>query len=287
MALAAKGKLRTNPILNFCRQCVWTTSIFVILWQVFIPLLVLPGLACAEEMDRGAVPILLYHRFGSAVTDSMTVRTRVFASHLEYLKANGYTVIPLRQLIDYIADKAPAPPARSVVITADDGHESVFTEMFPLISRYHIPVTLFIYPSAISNASYAMTWQQLREMQAGGLVDIQSHTYWHPNFIKEKKRLAADAYEQFVDMQMSRSKQVLEQRVGGRVDMLAWPFGIYNDELINSASQAGYVAAFTLERRPAVSSDQLMALPRYLMTDQVRFEKLLAESSHPERRKKP
>lgn len=267
------------------------------IWHVFLLALLLTqpwGLARGAESDgsSAAVPILLYHRFGPAVADSMTVKTAVFASHLEYLQANGYTIIPLRRLVSYIEGEAPPPPARSVVITADDGHESVFTDMFPLVSRYRIPLTLFIYPSAISNAKYAMTWQQLRKMRDSGLVDIQSHTYWHPNFRKEKQRLSADAYDKFVRMQMSKSKEVLEQRLGGSVDMLAWPFGIYDDELIIKARQLGYVAGFTLERRSAGHSDNLMALPRYLMVNEVQgasFGRLLAGAAHfqPDRKGKP
>lgn len=257
-------------------------------YAFLLVLLLIPSLGSARgaapESGNFAVPILLYHRFGPTVADSMTIRTAVFASHLEYLRTNGYSVIPLRQLTDYLAGKAPPPPARSVVITADDGHESVFTDMFPLIKRDRIPVTLFIYPSAISNAKYAMTWEQLRQMRDSGLVDIQSHTYWHPNFKKERQRLAAEAYEKFADMQMSKSKAVLEQRLGGRVDMLAWPFGIYDDDLIDHARRLGYVAGFTLERRHARPSDNVMALPRYLMVDEVRgvsFGRLLAGPSHP------
>lgn len=269
------------------------------IWHICILLLAFlftqpVGFARGAEQDSGGifVPILLYHRLGPVVADSMTVKTSVFASHLEYLKTNGYTVIPLQRLTAYIAGTAPPPPSRSVVITADDGHKSVFTDMFPLVSRYHIPITLFIYPSAISNAQYAMTWQQLREMRDSGLVDIQSHTYWHPNFNKEKKRLAEDAYNDFVHMQLSKSKEVLEQRLAVHVDMLAWPFGIYNDELIDNAKQLGYIAGFTLERRPAERSDNLLALPRYLMTDQVQgasFAKLLAAPSrpHPSMKNKP
>jgi len=227
----------------------------------------------AEPQGDGAlVPILVYHRMGRSVTDQMTVKTSVFASHLAYLRSHGYTVIPLRRLIDYMRGEAPAPPVRSVVITADDGHKSVFSDMYPLIARYHIPVTLFIYPSAISNAKYAMTWQQLSQMRDSGLVDIQSHTYWHPNFKREKKRLSGDAYEKFVRLQMVRSKEVLEQRLGGRVDVLAWPFGIYDEELMRAAAQAGYVAALSLERRPAGRSDNVMALPRYLMVNPVQGE---------------
>src|SRR5450830_1473546 len=98
------------------------------MWHCYILLLAFlltqpVGFACGAESDSSGaiVPILLYHRLGPAVVDSMTVKTSVFASHLEYLQANGYTVIPLRRLIAYIAGDAPPPPARSVVITADDG----------------------------------------------------------------------------------------------------------------------------------------------------------------------
>jgi peptidoglycan/xylan/chitin deacetylase (PgdA/CDA1 family) len=266
---------------------MWHAYIFLLAFLLAQPV----GVAGGAESDSSGtvVPILTYHRLGAVVADSMTVRTSVFSSHLEYLQTNGYTVIPLQRLIAYMAGEAPPPPAHSVVITVDDGHKSVFTDMFPLVSRYHIPVTLFIYPSAISNAKYAMTWQQLREMKDSGLVDIQSHTYWHPNFKQEKKRLSRGAYEKLVLMQMTKSKEVLEQRLGGHVDMLAWPFGIYDDELINNARQLGYIAGFTLERRHAGRSDNLMALPRYLMTDRVQgalFGKLLTTPSHPHPNKK-
>src|SRR5450756_1904357 len=107
----------------------------------------------------------------------MTVTTAVFRDQLKFLKDQGYTIIPLNQLVAYLLGKDPPPPSRAVVITADDGHRSVFTDMFPLVRQYNCPVTLFIYPSAISNATYALTWDQLREMQSSGLFDIESHTY--------------------------------------------------------------------------------------------------------------
>ena len=211
------------------------------------------------------VPILLYHRFGPVVADGMTVTTAVFESHLSYLKDNGYTVIPLRQLVEYLLRKGAPPPRRSVVIVADDGHKSVYTDMYPLIKKYQIPVTLFIYPSAISNASYAMTWDQLRELKKSGFFDFQSHTYWHPNFKKDKKRFSPSEYERSVDMQFRKSKEKLEKMLGIKVDMLAWPFGLYDEELMGKASASGYVAAFTIERRHTSESDNVMALPRYLM----------------------
>jgi peptidoglycan/xylan/chitin deacetylase (PgdA/CDA1 family) len=235
--------------------------------------------------DAFHVPILLYHRFGPTVADSMTITTPVFESHLKYLKENGFRIIPLRRLTDYYIGKAPAPPPKSVVITADDGHRSVYSLMLPLVRRYNVPVTLFIYPSAISNATYAMTWEQLRELKKTGLFDIQSHTYWHPDFGKERKRLKPADYAKSVDMQMAKSKARLEKELGGRVDLLAWPFGGLPDRyLAERASAAGYVAAFTIVRRAASPSDDPMRLPRFLLVESNRgksFEAILRGHAEP------
>jgi peptidoglycan/xylan/chitin deacetylase (PgdA/CDA1 family) len=197
----------------------------------------------------------------------MTVTTTLFESHLKYLRDNGYRVIPLRELVDYYLGKRGTLPPRSVVITVDDGHISVYREMFPLVRQYHSPTTLFIYPSAISNASYAMTWGQLRELKDTGIFDLQSHTFWHPNFKKEKKKSTPAEYENLIWMQLRKSKEKLEKELSIRVDMLAWPFGIYDDDLIERAKEAGYAATYTMERHPASTHDSVMALPRYLMTN--------------------
>jgi peptidoglycan/xylan/chitin deacetylase (PgdA/CDA1 family) len=221
--------------------------------------------AARKNLSDFKVPILLYHRFGSAISDSMTVTTAVFESHLKYLKDNGYRVISLRHLVNYIRGQGPSLPPKSIVIVADDGHKSVYTEMLPLIRKYRVPVTLFIYPSAVSNAPYAMTWEQLAEIKKTGLADIQSHTYWHPNFKRENKQLSGNEYMRFVEMQLRKSKDRLEKELDSKVDMLAWPFGIHDDLLISKAIDAGYVASFTIERRHVSNSDSVMKLPRYLL----------------------
>src|SRR5208282_718920 len=210
--------------------------------------------------------ILLYHRFGPVVADSMTVTIAVFASQLKYLHDNGYSIVPLHDVVNFAAGHGELPP-RAVAITADDGHRTVFSDMKPLVERYRIPVTLFIYPSAISNAPYAMTWEQLAELKATGLFSVESHTYWHPNFRIEKRRLSAEDYGKFVDSQLGKSRQVLERRLGGHVTMLSWPFGIYDDELIAAAAKSGYAAAFTIERHRVSRGDNLMALPRFIVTN--------------------
>jgi len=258
-----------------------STPFFRRLLRSFSAGVVLICATLAHAADTISVPVLCYHRFGPTVADSMTVTTPVFEAHLMYLHDHGYTVIPLQALVDYELGKAPPPPPRSVVITVDDGHRSVYEQMLPLVKQYNIPVTLFIYPSAISNshAPYAMSWEQLHELVDTGLFSIQSHTYWHPNFKQEKKRLTPAEYDKFVVTQLQRSKAVLEKRFGKTIDVLAWPFGIYDDALLEKAHEAGYIAAFSIDGKPARSGERPLALPRFLMNNAQQgrlFEQMVA-----------
>ena len=249
-----------------------------VLMAAFVIVMLVANVSAKAADPPLRVPFLVYHRFGPALADDMTVTTPVFEGQLRTLQENGHQVVPLRELLAALADPQAALPDRAVVLTLDDGHRTVYTDLFPLILRHRIPVTLFIYPTAISNASYALTWEQLAEMKASGLVEVQSHTFWHPNFNVERRRLAAPAYERFVQDQFVKSKAILGERLGGTVDLLAWPFGIYDDQLMQWAQAAGYVAAFTIDRRPVMRTDRALALPRYIVVDADRgnrFESLL------------
>lgn len=225
------------------------------------------------------VPVLLYHRLGPR-PGSTTVTTSVFREQMKLIRDRGYHVIRLRELIDYLVGKGPPPSPKSVVLTADDGHGSIYSDMYPIVKEYTFPVTLFIYPSAISRARWAMTWDELRTLQDSGLFDIQSHTYWHPNFQHEKEGKSPADYSKFVDWQFRRSKDVLTDKLQKPVDLLAWPFGIYDQWLMTEAAKDGYIAAFTIVPHPVNRRDNMMALPRFVVTDSdrgERFVKLLSE----------
>lgn len=241
-------------------------SIGLLFKNLLLTLTLFSTIAWADNAIR--VPILVYHNFDPHTPGSMTITTAKFEAQLQWLKENDYTVIPLQDLVGYLQGKNAAIPEKSVVITADDGRESAYRYMVPLVRKYNIPVTLFIYPSSISNASYAMTWAQLKELQQTGLFDIQGHTYWHPNFKQEKKRLSDEDYQKLVHTQLMNSKKVLEEKLNIHVTLLAWPFGIYDDYLEQQALDAGYVMAFSIDGRLADKSEKVMAQPRYMMVEE-------------------
>lgn len=213
------------------------------------------------------IPILCYHNLNPTKPGSMNMTPQKFESQIKWLKDNGYNIIPLSEAVEYLQGKRSAVPEKSVVITADDGWQSAYDYMYPIVKKYHIPVTLFVYPLTISEGKHAMTWDELKELQKSGLFDVQGHTYWHPNFKHEKKRLSAAAYEKFVKVQLETSKKILEDKLGSKVTLLAWPFGIYDSYLEQAAAKAGYVMAFSIDDRAANRNFRPMAQPRFMIIE--------------------
>jgi peptidoglycan/xylan/chitin deacetylase (PgdA/CDA1 family) len=226
-----------------------------------------------------SVPILVYHVLNPTIPSSMTITPQRFDSQVKWLKDNGYTVIPLKQLVSYLRGESVALPEKPIVITADDGWKSDYTYMLPIARKYNIPITLFIYPGTISQGKNALTWDQLKELAKTGLFDIQSHTFTHPNFKQAKKRLSHDTYEKFVYRELFNSRKTLEDKLGKKVDLLAWPFGIYDTYLEQQAAKAGYAMAFSIDFRNASRIYRPMAQPRYMIVvsqDMTMFSAIVA-----------
>lgn len=214
------------------------------------------------------IPIILYHNVNPTASNSMTITPQKFEANLKLLKDNGFTFIPLKEAVEYLQGKRATLPPKPVVLTVDDGWESVYTYMYPVIKKLNIPVTLFIYPESISRKNF-LSWNQLTELKNTGLFDIQSHTYSHPNFKIAKKKLSSAAYERFVQKELSSSKKILEDKMGTKVTLLAWPFGIYNEYLENQAAKTGYTMAFTIGYHTANRSFKPMEQPRFMIVDKL------------------
>ena len=223
-----------------------------------------------------SLPILVYHRFATTVADSMTLRLSTFDAHLRLLDSLGCQVVALSDWVAWRRGEGPALPARAVALSADDGHRSQAEQMAPRLRERGWPLTLFVYPSAISNASYAMTWDQLGALAALPRLSVQSHTTWHPNLLRERERQPAAAFRRFADAQLHHSRALLEQRLGHPVTLLAWPFGLSDPGLQAQARDCDYLAAFALGNRSATALDPLYAVPRHLMVDAVDAHALAA-----------
>src|SRR5271170_4024886 len=111
---------------------------------LMLMILTIPCLASAGEKIN--IPILCYHNLNPTVKGSMNLTPEKFEAQIKWIKDHGYTVIPLQQAVEYLNGSRDSLPPKPVVVTDDDGWQSVYTYMYPVIRKYKIPVTLFIYP---------------------------------------------------------------------------------------------------------------------------------------------
>ncbi len=220
---------------------------------------VLSLLAAVPAMaETPTVSILTYHRFNPAGSPgATTVSTAVFAAQMARIAERGLAVLDLHAVIS-----GEALPPHAVAITADDGHRSVYTEMFPILKRHGFHATLFLNPPGIGRGSY-LRWDELAEMQASGLIDCEPHTSSHPNFNTERTTRTPADFAQFVARELDEPRKTLTTHLGGPQDMLAWPYGIHDPALEAAAQAAGYRAAFALGGRVAPIGGPAYAIPRY------------------------
>jgi len=225
-------------------------------------------------IDQNAqVVIFGYHRFVNNVKRPDTeITPAAFEAQMQELKNKGIAVIPMQDLLAWRRGEK-AIPAKSAVITFDDGWKSQYEVAWPILKKFNYPVTLFIYTEGIKPGHFSggesMSWEQLAEMRDAGL-DIQGHTATHSDLRKPydkiaKKKLSPEEYEQWLDKEINGSKQMIEQKLGVKVNCFAVPYGFHNDHIRDVAMKAGYEALFTVYGQPITYHTPLSSVGRYLM----------------------
>ncbi len=190
------------------------------------------------------VPILCYHRFGTP-SSKMVVSPAGFAAQLEWLARNRWTVLRLADVAGFLQGKKALPP-RSVVITIDDGYESVYRHAFPLLKKYGFAATLFVYTDFIGAAD-ALSFAQMQEMQRSGLVDIQSHSKSHRNLIERTAQESDARYRQNIEQEMRQPRELLARRLDGHeLRHIAYPYGDANALVLDAATRAGFELGATV-----------------------------------------
>ncbi|HBA25992.1 MAG TPA: hypothetical protein DCY98_01140 [Nitrospinae bacterium] len=192
------------------------------------------------------IPILCYHQFGKTGSkDKMIVSEEMFDKQMVYLKENNYNVITLREFFDFVNYKR-RPPKNSIVITIDDGWKNVKTIAASILKKYGFKATLFVYTDLIKPSKITLTWDDIKEMLNDGVIEVQSHTRFHTDLSKTKDNESETAYKQRIEQEIGESQKIIEQRLGIRPTLLAYPFGTFNDAAIEILKKYQYEGAFTV-----------------------------------------
>ena len=229
-----------------------------------VPIPVEPTPTPAPAVNKNAaVIVLLYHRFEEhpRKNDTLAITPEEFDKEMAAIKDAGFTVIPMQDFIAWRHGEK-AIPAKSCIITVDDGYLSGYDTAWPILKKYGYPFTMFIYIDYIGSGGKSISWDQLGEMRDAG-VDIQSHTYSHshltspgygvdaPTRVRVMKDIQTLGREGWLHKEVVDSKKVLEQQLGIKVDAFAYPYGTgSNDPHIRQiVKEAGYDVAFNVYGR--------------------------------------
>lgn len=196
------------------------------------------------------VPILCYHQFTDAkkAEHRLELAARDFEDQLRYLVAEGYQFLSFAEVEQILAQERTIP-AKSVVLTIDDGYASVYDIAWPLLKKYRAKATLFVYTDFVGGGA-AMSWAQLRELQASDLIEVESHGKSHHSLARVKEDPDRKSYVKRLKEELEGSEAVFARRLGQTPTFMSYPYGNSSETIAQMLSTDGYKLAATVTRGP-------------------------------------
>lgn len=208
------------------------------------------------------IPILMFHSVADdppSATARLSVRTRVFAEQISYLKQRGFTGMTFGQLLQSNRDGTPLP-SLPIVLTFDDGYADFAENALPVLADLGFPATVFVTTGWLSDGDgrrrppdRMLSWRQLGELGAHG-IEVGSHSHSHAQLDQiPRPQLRAE---------LSRPKTLLEDRLGRAVDSMAYPYGYSRRHVRLAARAAGYKQAASVYDAAAALTADPFRVPR-------------------------
>ena len=204
------------------------------------------------------IPILTYHFIGNnpdpkdLARDNLSVAPDKFEDQMKFLSESGYHTITFDTLYAVLGGNASLPE-KGVILTFDDGYIDFYINAFPILKKYNLHAVAFI-PTGLIGTGYYMNWDQIKEIDAIGLVSFQAHSISHPNL--------TSLNDEQLNFQLTESKHILEQNLGKPVNTFAYPYGISDERVWQAARQAGYIGAVGTWYDQIISEGVIYDMPR-------------------------
>ncbi len=219
------------------------------------------------------IPILTYHKIDDRREWGITtVRPRTFREQIRFLAENGYHPVNFQQVADGVI------PGKPVIITFDDGYESVYRHALPVLQEFGFTAVVFLITGYLGRLNHwdanlgghlfrHLDRRQIAEM-AGAGIEIASHGMTHRAFTLLENNV--------MRRELADSRALLQDLCGQPVNSLAYPFGLKNRQIITAVRESGYRFgcvnlwggrpndAFRLQRIPVYRTDSMTAFRRKL-----------------------
>ena len=245
-------------------------------------------------MSAAAIPVLMYHHV-SPNPGLVTVSPATFEAHMRYLAESGYTTLTADTLLAFLTEQT-ALPAKSVLITFDDGYLDNYVYAFPVLQRYGLHAVIFAVTSWIgdgpmrahansgqplptcpdhrgckaaiaagNSGEVMLRWSEIETMASAGTIEIHSHTHTHTRWDKQ----GTDTPEKLDALRadLDQSQSALEHRLGRRSRHLCWPQGYYEAGYLQIAQDAGFHALYTTSKRLNAAGSSPLEIGRIVTKD--------------------
>ena len=185
------------------------------------------------------VPILTFHKVDTRFEFGVTrITPNGFRKVIDYLKREGYQTVSMSVLFGEKADI----PSKPIAITFDDSYESLYSNALPILQEAGYTATVFVvsgYVGTLNSWDVNLGWITFRHLdwsQLDGLrrasFEIGSHTVHHPDLT----RITAEKLKS----ELGDSKKVIEDKLGIPIRMISFPFGRYNERVLDTMRECGY-----------------------------------------------
>ena len=207
--------------------------IILVLVLIIVAVLVILPKTKKSKNANVKIPILLYHDFVTTVPDSDPdnfnyINTpQSYEENIKALLEDGYTFISFQELNDANNGKISLPE-KPILVTFDDGYASNYEYIFSILKKYNVKVSIFVVTDKIGkevDGKKYLSWEQCKEMQDSGLVEIFSHSKRHVFYDKLPVRQIRD--------DVIESYKIIEEKLGSKnLKVFAYPYGAYTKETV-------------------------------------------------------
>ncbi|MBQ2881871.1 MAG: polysaccharide deacetylase family protein [Clostridia bacterium] len=211
------------------------------------------------------MPVIMYHSIlkDSSLQGRYVVSPLQLENDLKYLSENGYTAITVADLLAYVDEGIPLPE-KPVMLTFDDGYYNNYLYAFPLMRKYGFKMVLSVIGkfsddfsnTSDENAYYShCTWDQLREMELSGYVEVQNHSFdMHStdkgrNGTKKNSWESVENYKEILSRDILKCQNYLVEQSGITPTAFTYPFGAISSESVSILKELGFKASFSCENK--------------------------------------
>lgn len=253
---------------------------------------------CSRDQNVNEFTVLSYHEIAdtSETLDSTyAVTLSNFNQQVQWLMANGYHFISVDDILQHRKNKKGLPK-KAVLITFDDGYESVYANAYPILKKYKIPAVIGLvgswmkakenvdFDGQMIKRSKFLSQAQIKEMIASGLVEVASHScclhkgiLGNPQgnmqpaattrqWLADTQRYEDDkSYERRVYNDLLENSTFLKRYTGQQPRVIVWPYGRYNIEVRRIAERLGMNVGLTLDDGSNTRTTPLWGLRRILV----------------------